>query len=68
MKNKLLLTMNLQAIKLFFLTVALVLLVACGGMSESDIEATVEARVEQAKASLIVPTVALYQPIPPHPL
>jgi hypothetical protein len=50
--------MNLHPCKLFFLLAALLLLVACGGVSESDIEATVEARVEQAKASLIAPTAA----------
>lgn len=43
--------MKLQDSNLYFLVAALLLLVGCGGVSESDIEATVEARVAEEKAA-----------------
>ena len=49
--------MKLKSIPLLLLLPVLMLLVACtSGPSEADINATVEARVEQAEASLTAPT------------
>jgi hypothetical protein len=39
--------LKLKVIRLLVLTAALMLLVGCGGMSESDIEATVEAKLAE---------------------
>ena len=53
---------------LLLLPVLMLVLAGCsGGISESDIEATVEARVELAKASLVAPTAVplpTYTPLP----
>jgi len=49
------------------LIITLMLSTACGGMSDTDIDATVEARVELAKSSLIAPTpvqLPTYTPVP----
>ena len=48
---------------MMLLLIAVMLSAACGGMSDADIDATVEARVALAKASLVAPTPA---PLPIH--
>ena len=48
--------MKLKVIRLLLLTTALMLLVGCGGISESDAEATVEAKVKAVLTAIPTPT------------
>ena len=61
---------NLKLTILFFLPAAFLLLLAACGDTQSlpDIDATVEARVEQAKASLVAPTAAPLPTYTPYPV